>query len=283
MQKIIKLFKAIFTGDEKEFTTGSINKALFLLAIPMILEMLMESLFAVVDAYYVSKVGTDAVATIGLTESVITLIYSVAIGMSMAATAMVSRRIGEGKPRDAGVAAAQAMLLAGILSVSVGAIGVIFAPNILQMMGASESVVQEGVNYTRIMLGSNFVIIMLFLLNGVFRGAGDALMAMIALWISNIINIILDPLFIFGYGPIPEMGVTGAAVATTIGRSIGVIFQLAILFYGSQRIRVLIADFKLDPKVLKTLGRCSFNWSIAVYYCFCQLDILNADNCKIGK
>ena len=253
MQKIKDLFKAIFGGGEKEFTKGSINKALFILAVPMILEMLMESLFAVVDAYYVSKVGTDAVATIGLTESVITLIYSVAIGMSIAATAMVSRRIGEEKPREAGVAAAQAILLGGAVAIIVGIVGVIFAPKILQLMGASESVIAEGVNYTRIMLGSNFVIIMLFLLNGVFRGAGDALMAMIALWISNIINIILDPLFIFGYGPIPEMGVTGAAVATTIGRSIGVVFQLTILFFGSQRIRVWLSDFRVVPQVMKRL------------------------------
>ena len=186
----------------------------------------MESLFALVDTIFVSKISTEAVATVGLTESVITLVYSIAIGLSMAATAMVARRIGEGDPEKAALAGAQAILIGFGVSVIIGIAGVIFAEDILRLMGADDKVIETGAGYTRILLGSNVVIMMLFLLNGIFRGAGDASLAMRSLWVANILNIILDPLFIFGIGPFPELGVQGAAVATTIGRSVGVLFQV---------------------------------------------------------
>ena len=254
MQRILRILKSALKGEEKDFTTGSINRALVLLAIPMILEMLMESLFAVVDAFFVSRIGTNAVATIGLTESVITIVYSMAIGLSMAATAMVARRIGEKDPEGAAKAAAQAINLSVAVAIILGILGAVFAPNILRWMGADESVVAEGVTYTRIMLGGNVVIILLFLLNGVFRGAGDASLAMRSLTIANLINIVLDPLLIFGVGPFPELGVTGAAVATTIGRGIGVAYQLSILFGKASLIKLRRPHFKFDPPVIRRLS-----------------------------
>ncbi len=226
MQKILKIIRESLDGEEREYTSGSINRAIVLLSIPMVLEMVMESLFAVVDVYFVSKVSVDAVAVVGLTESLLTLIYSIAIGMSMAATAMVARRIGEKKAEAASVAAMQAVLIAVVLSILIGVPGLLFASDILRFMGGSDTMIASGASYTRISLSSNIVIMLLFLLNGIFRGAGNAAIAMRALWIANGINIVLDPLFIFGIGPFPEMGVTGAAVATLIGRSIGVMYQI---------------------------------------------------------
>ncbi|HMN89547.1 MAG TPA: MATE family efflux transporter [Saprospiraceae bacterium] len=226
MQKILKIIRESLDGEEREYTSGSINRAIVLLSIPMVLEMVMESLFAVVDVYFVSKVSVDAVAVVGLTESLLTLIYSIAIGMSMAATAMVARRIGEKKAEAASVAAMQAVLIAVVLSILIGVPGLLFASDILRFMGGSDTMIASGASYTRIALSSNMVIMLLFLLNGIFRGAGNAAIAMRALWIANGINIVLDPLFIFGIGPFPEMGVTGAAVATLIGRSIGVMYQI---------------------------------------------------------
>jgi putative MATE family efflux protein len=254
MNKIIKTISEALNGEEKEFTSGSIKRAIILLSIPMILEMIMESLFAVADVFFVSRVGVDAVATVGLTESVVTLVYSMAIGISMAATAMVARRVGEKKPEEASRAAAQAILIAVVISVVLGIVGVIYAPNILMLMGGSESVVASGVNYTRILLGSNIVIMLLFLLNGIFRGAGDAAIAMRSLWIANIINIILDPVFIFGLGPIPAFGVTGAAIATCIGRGIGVGYQLYILLGVSSIIKLKRAHFKADFAIIRRLS-----------------------------
>ncbi len=254
MQKIIDLFKEALSSEEKSYTTGSINKAIVLLAIPMILEMAMESLFAVVDAFFVAKVSADAIATVGLTESVITLVYSVGIGLSMAPVAMISRYIGEGKKEKASKVVLQAVYLAIAVSLLLGIPGVIFAPDILRMMGGSESLISTGATYTRIMFGSNIVIMLLFLLNGIFRGAGDAAFAMQSLWVANIINIILDPLFIFGYGPFPEMGVTGAAVATTIGRGIGVGFQLWILLSGRSTVKFYLQKLKPDWTILRKLG-----------------------------
>ena len=232
MQKIFKLLVEAVKGKEKNFTSGSINRAILLLSVPMILEMVMESLFALIDAYFVSKVSVDAVATIGLTESVITLVYSIAIGMSMAATAMIARRVGENKPEAAAIAAVQSIGIVVIMSIVFAFVGFFFAEDILRLMGASETVVESGKNYTRILFATNLVIMLLFLLNGVFRGAGDASYAMYALWLANIINIILDPLLIFGIGPFPELGVTGAAVATSIGRGIGVAFQVYFTIAG---------------------------------------------------
>ena len=253
MQKIIRLIIDAIKGKEKNFTSGSINRAIILLSIPMILEMVMESLFALVDAFFVAKVSVDAVATVGLTESVITLVYSVAIGLSMAATAMVARRIGEGDHESAAKAAAQAIMIAVSISVVFSVLGFIFAADILRMMGGDEQLIASGVGYTRILFASNIVIMLLFLLNGIFRGAGDASLAMRSLWLANILNIILDPLFIFGIGPFPELGVMGAAVATTIGRSVGVAYQLYILFNGKSVIKLYLEQFKAQWEIIKKL------------------------------
>ncbi|MEM9990958.1 MAG: MATE family efflux transporter, partial [Bacteroidota bacterium] len=229
----------------KEFTKGSINRAIFLLSVPMILEMLMESLFAVVDVFFVAQVGVDAIATVGLTESVITLVYALAMGISMAASAMVARRIGEKNPAAASTAAAQAIIIAVGISILLGITGFLFAADILRWMGGSDELIQAGVNYTRIMFGTNIVIMLLFLLNGIFRGAGDAAIAMRSLWIANGLNIILDPFFIFGWWFFPELGLEGAAVATAIGRGVGVLYQINILLKGSSVVQLLRLHFTI--------------------------------------
>lgn len=226
-----------------------------MLSIPMVLEMAMESLFALVDAYFVAKVSPDAVATVGLTESVITLVYAIAIGISTAPVAMISRYIGQKDQANASRVAKQAIYLALGVSLVLGIPGVIYAEDILRAMGGSETLIASGKNYTRLLFGSNAVIMLLFLLNGIFRGAGDAAYAMRALWIANGINIILDPIFIHGFGPIPAMGVTGAAVATTIGRGLGVAFQVYILFGGRGTIQLRTGGWQLDGSILKRLGR----------------------------
>ena len=231
------LFAAL-KGEEIDYTQGNINRAILLLAIPMILEMSMEALFAVVDAYWAGRISTDAVAAIGLTESVITLVYAVAIGLSMAATSMVARRIGERRIEAARMAAMQSIWLGIILSILLGIIGALFAEDILRLMGGDAELIRENVGYTRILFSTNIVILLLFLLNGIFRGAGDAFMAMYSLWIANILNIILDPILIFGWGPVPAYGVEGAAIATSIGRGIGVLFQLIILVKGASTIKL---------------------------------------------
>lgn len=254
MQRILRILRDAIQGKEKNFTSGNLNRAIVMLSIPMILEMIMESLFALVDAYFVSKVSVDAVATVGLTESVITLVYSIAIGVSMAATAMVARRVGEEKPNEASKAAVQAIILAFGISLVFAVTGIIFAEDILRLMGGSEELIASGANYTRILMGSNLVIMLLFLLNGIFRGAGDASLAMQSLWVANGINIILDPLLIFGVGPFPELGVTGAAVATTIGRGIGVLFQLYILFGGKSIIKLVRRHFVINWEIIKRLS-----------------------------
>ncbi|MCO6480912.1 MAG: MATE family efflux transporter [Phaeodactylibacter sp.] len=255
MSKILDTFAEALNGKEKKFTSGSINRAIVLLSIPMILEMVMESLFAVADVFFVSKVSTDAVATVGLTESVVTLVYAIAVGMSMAATAMVARRVGEENKEQAAVAAAQSMLIALGISIVLGIPGFLFAEDILRLMGGSEELIANGVGYTRILLGSNAVIMFLFLLNGIFRGAGDAAIAMRSLWLANGINIILDPLFIFGIGPFPEMGVQGAAMATFIGRGAGVLYQLYILFGKSSVIQLRREHFQANLPIIRKLGK----------------------------
>ncbi|MCB0602773.1 MAG: MATE family efflux transporter [Saprospiraceae bacterium] len=228
-----------------------------MLAVPMILEMSMESLFAVVDVFFVSKVGVNAVATVGFTESVLTLVYSIAWGLSMGATAMVSRRIGEQDREGASSAAAQAMWIGISLSLLLGIPGYFYADEILRAMGGSESLIQEGRWYTKILFGSNIVILLIFLLNGIFRGAGNAAIAMRTLWISNGLNLILDPCLIFGWGPFPEMGVSGAALATSIGRGTGVIFQLYHLFWGKDIIRIAGRHLKILWSVILRLFRVS--------------------------
>lgn len=252
-QRLIRVLRQAINGEEQEFTTGSIDRAIVLLSIPMILEMAMESLFAVVDAFFVAKISTDAVATVGLTESVLTLIYSIAIGLSAAATAVVARRVGEGNRRAAAVAGAQTILIALVLSVLIAVPGFIYAKDILLLMAKDVSVAETGEHFTRLMLTANLPILLLWMLNGIFRGAGDAATAMRALWIANGVNIILDPLLIFGYGPFPEMGVLGAGVATTIGRSIGVLYQLYHLFSVGKIIRIHLRYLKPRLEIIRRL------------------------------
>jgi putative MATE family efflux protein len=244
-------------GQEADYTSGSIRKAIFMLSIPMILEMAMESVFAVVDIAYVSRVSVNAVATIGLTESVITLVYAVAIGLSMAATAVVARRVGEKDLEGARVAAVQAILLGTAIALLVGLVGLFYSREILSLMGGEADLVEEGHGYTRWLIGGNITIMLLFLINAIFRGAGDASVAMWTLVLSNGLNIVLDPIFIFGWGPVPAFGVTGAAIATNIGRGTAVLFQLCILLFGWSRIRITLSSWRLDPGVLWNLVRIS--------------------------
>ena len=243
-------------GGEYDYTQGSIRTAIVLLAIPMILELSLESVFAVVDMYFVSHLehgAKEAGATVGLTESVITIVYTLGFGVSMAATAVVARRIGEKDNEGAAHAGAQSILIGIGISVVLSIAGVIFAPDILRLMGAAPEVVKEGTPFARIMFGSSLVIILLFLINGIFRGAGDATMAMRSLLIASAINIVLCPLLIYGYGPFPELGLKGAAIATVIGRTTGVIYQCYHLFGGKRIIRLGRHHFKWDAPVIKTL------------------------------
>jgi putative MATE family efflux protein len=245
--KLIGLIKQSLNGEEQDYTQGSISKAIVLLAVPMILELSLESVFAVVDIFFVSKLGPNAIATVGLTESVVTLVYSVAIGLSTAATAIVARRIGEKRPDEAAHAGAQSMVIAMILTIVISILGVIFAQDILSLMGAEADVVREGAIFTRIMLGGSVAIMLLFLINGIFRGAGDAAMAMRSLWIASIINIILCPIFINLYG------LKGAAIATVIGRSSGVLYQCYHLFKGSGILQFKGFHFKWDSGLIKSI------------------------------
>src|SRR6478752_124717 len=242
-------------GSHQDYTTGNLNRAILLLAIPMVLEMVLESLFAVVDVFFVGRLGADAVATVGMTESLLSLIFAVAIGLSMSTTAMVARRIGEKDPEDASVAGVQAIVLGLSVSLLVGVPCFIFAPRLLQLMGASPEIVATGSGYARIALGGSGAILMLFLNNAIFRGAGDAAIAMRLLWVSNIINLVLDPCLIFGLGPFPKMGVTGAALATFTGRSIGVLYQFYRLLRGTERLRILRSQLRINVRVMARLLR----------------------------
>ena len=250
------MLKEALFGSHYDFTEGDMNRAIVLLAIPMILEMVMESLFGVVDVFFVSRLGPDAVATVGLTESLLTLVFGIAIGLSMATTAFVARRIGEKDPEGAAESSVQAILLGLILSAVVGVIGVWKAPQLLHLMGSSPAV-EANARYTQILLGGSAVIFLLFLINAIFRGAGDAALAMRALWIANGINIILDPCLINGWGPFPKLGVYGAAVATTTGRGVGVLFQLWALNSGANRIVIRRPQMRLNLPVMWHLLRVS--------------------------
>lgn len=244
-------------GSHQDFTTGSLNRAILLLAIPMILEMVLESLFAVVDVFWVGRLGADAIATVGLTESMLSLVMAIGFGLSLSTTAMVARRIGEKDPTGAAVAGVQAIVIGLAFSAMVGLPCLFYAPNLLRLMGASPQIVATGSGYARIALGGGGVIMMLFLNNAIFRGAGDAAIAMRLLWVSNIINLILDPCLIFGWGPFPKLGVTGAALATFTGRSIGVLYQFYRLLQGSERIRILRTQLRVNLGVLLRLLRVS--------------------------
>jgi len=252
-----KYLRIAISGEEQDFTSGSIRRSIFMLSIPMILEMLMESIFAIVDIFYVSQVSVNAVATIGLTESVITLIYAVAIGLSMAATAVIARRIGEKDKEGASHAAIQVIGLGVVVAIVISIIGILYPKDILEIMGGEPDLIAEGYGYTKVLLGGNLTIMLLFVINAIFRGAGDASIAMWALVLSNGLNIILDPIFIFGFGAIPAFGVEGAAIATTIGRGVAVIFQLMILFYGWGKIKVGFKDLILRTSVMLNLIKVS--------------------------
>jgi putative MATE family efflux protein len=244
-------------GSHQDFTTGSLNRAIVLLAIPMVLEMVLESLFAVVDVFWVGRLGADAIATVGLTESLLSLVFAVGFGLGLSTTAMVARRIGEKDAPGAAVAGVQAIVLGFATSLAIGLPCWFYAPRMLQIMGASPQIVATGSGYARVALGGCGVVLMLFLNNAIFRGAGDAAVAMRLLWVSNIINLILDPCFIFGWGPFPKLGVTGAALATLMGRSIGVLYQFYRLLRGTERIHILATQLRINLGVLLRLVRVS--------------------------
>ena len=244
-------------GSHQDFTTGSLNRAVVLLAIPMVLEMALESLFAVVDVFWVGRLGANAVATVGLTESLLSLVFAVGFGLGMSTTAMVARRIGEKDRMGAATAGVQAIFIGLATSLAFGIPCYVYAPRLLGVMGASPEIVALGSGYARIALGGCGAIVMLFLNNAIFRGAGDAAVAMRLLWVSNIINLVLDPCLIFGWGPFPKLGVTGAAMATFTGRSIGVLYQFYRLLRGTERIHILVSQVRVNAGVLLRLLRVS--------------------------
>lgn len=251
--KLFSLIRQSLNGEIQDYTNGSIRKAVILLAIPMMLEMCMESVFAVVDIFFVSHLGKHATSVVGLTESLITIIYSLAIGISMAATAMVARRVGEKHFDDASKAGMQAVLIATALTIVISIPGFIYAEELLRWMGAEQAAIKSSVSYTRILTGGSLVIMLLFLLNGIFRGAGDAMMAMKSLWLANFCNIILCPLLIRGLGPIPAFGITGAAMATTLGRGIGVCYQLWHLFNGKRLVKFTLKHLQVQWDIVKSV------------------------------
>ncbi|MFC6996913.1 MATE family efflux transporter [Rufibacter roseus] len=255
--ELLPLIWSAIKGQEQDYTRLSLKKSIVLLATPMILEMLMESLFAIVDIFFVGRLGSAALATVGLTESVLMIIYSVGMGISMAGTAMVARRIGEKKVKQAGSTTFQLLATGAVLAIAMGAVTFIWADDILRLMGASEEVISIGLSYARIIFAGNLAIILLFLINGAFRGAGQPHLAMRALWISNGINIVLDPLLIFGIGSIEGLGLAGAAWATTIGRSIGVVYQLYHLFNGKHVLKITTENLKLKWKTVMKILRIS--------------------------
>ena len=252
-------------GTHHDYTAGPIGRAIILLAVPMVLEMVMESVFAVVDVFWVAHLGPNAVATVGLTESMLTLVYTAAMGLGIGVTAMVARRIGEKNPGGAAEAAVQGIALGVIAAAVIATLGVLLAPRLLGIMGASADVIALGKNYTRVMLGGNVVILLIFLINAMFRGAGDAAIAMRVLWLANSINIVLGPLLIFGVGPFPRLGVTGAAIATTIGRGSGVLYQLYRLWRQDGRVVIHRHQIALKPPVMKTLLRLSGTGTFQVF------------------
>src|ERR1017187_2585501 len=251
------LLRESIRGSHQDFTAGNLNRAILLLAVPMVLEMALESLFAVVDVFWVAHLGANAVATVGLTESLLSLVFAVGLGLSLSTTAMVARRIGEKDPAGAAVAGVQAIALGLAVSLAIGAPCLLFAPHLLRLMGASPEIVAVGSGYARIALGGSGVLLLLFLNNAIFRGTGDAAIAMRILWVSNIINLVLDPCFIFGLGPFPRLGVTGGAVATITGRSIGAVYQFYRLLRGTERIRILRRQMRINLHVLLRLARVS--------------------------
>ncbi len=255
-----QLWKSItesISGTDQDFTEGRLGRAILLLSIPMVLEMVMESVFAVVDIFFVSKLGVNAVATVGITESLMTIVYAIAMGLAVGTTALVSRRTGEKNQEGASVVAFQAIFIGLIISMIIAIPGAIFSSRLLDIMGAEDKMVRDGFMYTAIMLGSNGIIMLLFIINAVFRSAGDASISMRVLWLANLINIILDPLLIFGIGPFPELGIKGAAIATVIGRGIGVIYQFWILFNCKSRVQLKTKHLFVQVRVLLSLIKLS--------------------------
>ena len=253
MTRLFNLIRESLRGEHQDYTSGSIPRAIILLSIPMILEMVMESLFAVVDIFWVAKLGDQAVATVGLTEAMFALIFGLAMGISIAATATVARRIGEKDPEAASHAAAQSILLGGAVALVICVVGGSYSRELFVLMSGSESLADYGENFTRIMLLCSPSVVMLFLFNAIFRGAGDAVIAMRALWLGNAINLVLDPLFIFGWGPVPAMGVTGAAIATSTGRTVAALYGLFALMRGRREIRLRAHHWRIDLPLLKQL------------------------------
>ncbi len=252
-------------GSHRDYTQGPIGRSIILLAIPMVLEMCMESVFAVVDIKWVSYLGPDAMATVGLTESLLTLIYALAIGLSIGATATVARRIGEHNPDGAARAAIQSLLLGLIVATVLALIGAPLAPKLLGLMGASSAVIEHGAGFTRIMLAGNATVVMLFMINAIFRGAGDAAIAMRVLWLANALNIVLGPCFIFGLGPFPKLGIAGAAVATNIGRGTGALYAISRLLKKGGRFEIKRHHFRLEPAIMGRLVRLSATGTFQVF------------------
>ncbi|HXK03010.1 MAG TPA: MATE family efflux transporter, partial [Verrucomicrobiae bacterium] len=248
-----RFLREALAGTGQDFTQGSLSRGIALLAIPTILEMSMESLFGVVDAFWVAGLGPDAMSAVGLTEALIVLVFAVAMGLATAASATVARRIGEKDSEGAAVAAVQGIACGIVVTIILGIAGALAAPQLLAWMHATPGTIRIGTTYTRIVLGGNFAIVMIFLINGIFRGAGDAAIAMRTLWMANLVNLALDPCFIFGLGPFPRLGVTGAAIATTTGRTIGVLYQLHVLFGGTSRVAVARRHLRFDWPVLRQL------------------------------
>ena len=251
-------------GSRHDYTSGPIGRAIFLLAVPMVLEMVMESLFAVTDVFFVARLGAAAVATIGLTESMMIVVYTLAMGLAMSAAAIVARRIGEKDPDAAARATVQAFAIGAVISAGIGLGGAVFAPELLALMGASPDVISTGTTFTRVMLGGSVTAFLLFVINSSFRGAGDAAVSMRVLWLANSINIVLGPLLIFGVGPLPRLGVTGAAVATTIGRGVGVLTALVFLLRGTGHLRVRRQHLLLEWTTIQRMLSLSVNGTFQV-------------------
>ena len=264
-QSLWSAVKESIRGSHRDYTRGPIGRAILLLAIPMVLEMVMESIFAVVDIFWVSHLGTDAAATVGLTESLMTLVYTLAIGLSIGAMAMVARRIGEQNPDGAARAAVQAIALALLVSITIGAIGAPLAPKLLALMGGSPWVIEHGSAFTRVMLAGNASVVLLFMINAIFRGAGDAAIAMRTLWLANWINIVLGPCLIFGIGPFPKLGIVGAAIATTIGRSTGALFAISKLIRSGGRFNIERRHLRIEPSIIGRLIRLSGTGTFQVF------------------
>jgi putative MATE family efflux protein len=249
--------KDALAGSDRDFTKAPLNRAIFLLAAPMALEMVMESLFALVDIYFVGKLGANAIAIVGTTESMMTIVYAISMGLSMAVTALVSRRIGEKKPEKAALAATQAIIVGLLISIFLAIPGIFFAKDVLRLMGSDPQAIEEGYMYTKIIMSSNVVIMLLFIINAIFRSAGDAAISMRVLWMANIINIVLDPCLILGLGPFPELGIAGAAIATTIGRGLAVLYQIYLLFNGKGRIKLNLKVVRIKVSTMVKLLRLS--------------------------